>query len=232
MPIGTYCPLSESFTLSTAKCRKTLHRCIHPTVKRCRESLHYLQASRGQLVNPGLASYFSNSRRKALHFRFKARSQVPAVRVWHVDSLSTADDRHTTNHKCNMTKLMNTMRNDTHCADCGAAFIKTECAPGYAILPDKRKVCYACAGKRQIEDLKDRSKPVIGYVGSDDSITTWTGVRLMTITRAWLCQLTRPSFTHDRRGYLSIHAVDVHGGHWAGRGSEGIAIKMRPVKPR
>lgn len=44
------------------------------------------------------------------------------------------------------------------------------------------------------------------------------------------CKLTRLSFTHDRNGYVSIHAVDKHGGHWVGRGSDGIAIRMRPVK--
>jgi hypothetical protein len=102
--------------------------------------------------------------------------------------------------------------------------------PAYAVLPDGTKVCYSCADKRQVEDLKDRSRPFTGYVGPGaKTITTWTGGVLMQVTRAWPCRLTRESFTHDRSGYLSIHAVDVHGGHWAGRGSEGIVIKMRPV---
>lgn len=121
----------------------------------------------------------------------------------------------------------------TLCA-CGASFpihpAGYSGGSGYAVLPNGERICYACADKRQVEELKDRSKPFCAYVGRDNSITTWTGGKLMTITRAWPCQLTRQSFTHDRRGYLSIHAVDVHGGHWAGRGSEGIAIKLRPVK--
>jgi hypothetical protein len=104
---------------------------------------------------------------------------------------------------------------------CGAA--------GYAELPNGWRICYPCADKRQIEELKDRSKPFVAYVGKG-VITTWTGGKIMTITRSVPCRLTRQSFTHDRRGYMSIHAVDVHGGHWAGRGSEGIAIKLRPVK--
>lgn len=123
--------------------------------------------------------------------------------------------------------------NQTHCADCGVPFPKHEPgysgASGYADFKDGKRVCYPCADKRQIEALKDRSKPFFAYVGKDNSITTWTGGKLMTITRAWPCKLTRQSFTHDRNGYLSIHAVDVHGGHWSGRGSEGVAIKLRPV---
>jgi hypothetical protein len=101
-------------------------------------------------------------------------------------------------------------------------------ATGYAVKADGTHICYPCADKLQIEDLKDRSKSVCAYVGSG-IITTWTGGKLMTIT-CRPCKLTRQSFTHSRSGYRSIHAVDVHGGHWAGRGSEGIAIKLRPVK--
>lgn len=126
------------------------------------------------------------------------------------------------------------MKDKDHCADCGASFPQfpsNHCGgTGYAKLPDGRRICYPCADKRQVEDLKDRSKPFIGYVGKGMEITTWTGGHLMTITRAWPCKLTRPSFTHDREGFLSIHAVDPHGGHWYGRGSEGIAIKLHPCK--
>jgi len=107
---------------------------------------------------------------------------------------------------------------------------KDSCGTGYYYNSKNEPICYPCADKLQVEDLKDRSKPFCAYVGKGNEITTWTGGKLMTIMRAWPCKLTRQSFTHDRNGYLSIHAVDVHGGHWAGRGSEGIAIKLRPVK--
>lgn len=117
------------------------------------------------------------------------------------------------------------------CGDCQQVKpVQTSGGTGYGYMPGSNKpVCYDCCNKREIESLKDRSKPFVAYVGKGDSITTWTGAKLMTITRAWPCQLTRRSFTHGKN-YLSIHAVDVHGGHWAGRGSEGIAIKLRPVK--
>jgi len=125
------------------------------------------------------------------------------------------------------------MTKQTNCSQCGAEFPVNppgySGASGYAILPNKRRICYACADKRQIEALKDRSRPFVAYVGKG-TITTWTGGKLMTITRSVPCQLTRQSWTHERNSYRSIRAVDVHGAHWAGRGSEGIAIKLRPVK--
>lgn len=120
----------------------------------------------------------------------------------------------------------------TKICPCGCVFSQppNTGAAGYAVMPDGTRICYPCSDKLEIEALKDRSKPFSAYVGKGNEITTWTGGHLMKITRAWPCKLTRPSFTHDRRGYMTIHAVDVHGGHWAGRGSEGIAIILRPCK--
>ena len=115
------------------------------------------------------------------------------------------------------------------CSDCGAPFVASDCTPGYATLQNRRRVCYLCCDKRQREDFKDRSEPFFAYLAGD-KITTWTGGHLMNVTRSRPCRLTRLSFTHEKRGYRSIHAVDVHGGHWSGRGSDGIAIKLHPVK--
>lgn len=140
-------------------------------------------------------------------------------------------------------KIMTTqaeLRNTKHepgiyflCDACKQSFpVQTSGGTGYGYRTrddDAKPVCYSCMDKLQIEDLKDRSKPFCAYVGKG-IITTWTGGKLMTITKSRHCRLTRQSFTHDRRSYMSIHAVDVHGGHWAGRGSEGIVIKLRPVK--
>ena len=122
----------------------------------------------------------------------------------------------------------------THCALCSAAFPQHPpgyCGgSGYALIRVKRgwkAICYPCADARQREDLKDRSKPFVAYVAKD-AITTWTGGHLMRIIRSVPCRLTRSSFWHSRNSYRSIRAVDVHGGHWHGRGSAGVAIKMRP----
>lgn len=133
---------------------------------------------------------------------------------------------------------MNPDQQNTSCP-CGACFppLPHSGASGYAITPDGTRICYPCADKREIEELKDRSKPFVGYLAlvakasyMGYKVTTWTGGELMRVTKARACKLTRQSWTHGRNGYMSIHAVDIHGGHWHGRGSEGIAIKLRPCK--
>ena len=119
------------------------------------------------------------------------------------------------------------------CADCASLIHKPEgtCAAGYAVLRDGARICYSCADKRQVADLLDRSRPFCGYVSGDGNrITSWTGGLLMHITDSRPCQLTRQSFTHDRRSYRSFRARDVHGKNWHGRGSAGIVIKLRPCK--
>ena len=127
---------------------------------------------------------------------------------------------------------IDTITRPAHCAECNAVFPQTPAgggAAGYAVAPDGRHICYACADVREIAQLKDRSKPFYAYVGKG-IITTWTGGKLMTITASRPCALTRASNWHDKGSFKSIHAVDVHGGHWTGRGSEGLAIKLRAVK--
>lgn len=118
------------------------------------------------------------------------------------------------------------------CSDCKQVLpVQTEGGTGYARMHDSDSlVCYSCADKRQTAELKDRSKPFVAYISSDGlRITTWTCGMLMRITKTRSCPLTRSSYTHNRNSYMSVHAVDVHGGHWTGRGSAGVAIKMRPV---
>jgi hypothetical protein len=104
------------------------------------------------------------------------------------------------------------------------------CTSGYAVMPDNSLFCFECADESQRNDLKDRSKPFVAYVGSDGKrITTWTGGLLMRVTQSWPCQLTRKSHWHGKN-YSCIRATDVHGGRWFGRGSPGVAIKLRPSK--
>jgi hypothetical protein len=121
---------------------------------------------------------------------------------------------------------------ETHCADCNhqlPIMPKGHCGgAGYAALPDGSRICYQCADKRQAEDLKDRSKPFTAYV-SEGIITTWTGGKLMAITRSKTCKLSRWSWTHGKT-IQAIQARDVHGKMWCGRGSAGIAINLRPIK--
>ena len=124
------------------------------------------------------------------------------------------------------------MKTDPTLCDCGHAAIPSDCTPGYAVNRATGKtLCYACADGEQRAALLDRSRPFVAYVSGDArTITTWTGGHLMPITRTLPCKLTRQSWTHDRQDYMSLRAVDCHGGHWHGRGSAGIAIRLRPCK--
>ena len=116
------------------------------------------------------------------------------------------------------------------CSDCQKTNpVQTSGGTGYACTKEGAIICYACADKRQVEDLKDRSKPFVGYL-TFATVTTWTGGLLMRVIRSAPCKLTRPSFTHDRNSFRSIRARDVHGKDWHGRGSVGIAIILRPCK--
>ncbi len=121
-----------------------------------------------------------------------------------------------------------------YCAECRAVCPPPEGgtgASGYAVRKDSEKICYACADKHEREQLKDRSRPFVGYLSGDGaSVTTWTGGKLMTVTESRPCRLTRQSFTHSRHSFRSVRARDIHGGMWCGRGSPSIAIKLRPVK--
>jgi len=45
---------------------------------------------------------------------------------------------------------------------------------------DAKTICYECLDKLQIEDLKDRSRPFVGYL-SQNQITSWTGGELMRV---------------------------------------------------
>lgn len=61
---------------------------------------------------------------------------------------------------------MNTIEQETFfCADCQKDYpIQHNGGTGYAGLPDGNRVCYSCADKRQVEDLKDRSKPFVAAI--------------------------------------------------------------------
>jgi hypothetical protein len=121
---------------------------------------------------------------------------------------------------------------DSTCTDCGADLPKHPpgyCGgSGYAITPENRRICYACADKRQVADLLDRSKPFCAYLSTSGlTITTWTGGKLMTVTREtdWRIFGSRHSVGS------CVSAVDVHGKRWHGRGAgRGMAINLRPSK--
>lgn len=118
------------------------------------------------------------------------------------------------------------------CADCGKvkATSGNGCTTGYARFDGSDSlVCFACADERQREGLKAR-KPFCCYVSGDGSqIQTWTGGELGRVVSSSYMRLTRPSWVHGKF-IRCIRARDVHGAFWFGRGSPGVAIKLRPCK--
>lgn len=73
---------------------------------------------------------------------------------------------------------MNTNDKQNKTCACGATFPVHPAGycggTGYALKPNGERICYPCSDKQQIEELKDRSKPFVAYVGKGDAITTWT----------------------------------------------------------
>lgn len=124
------------------------------------------------------------------------------------------------------------MSTPTLALSCGHPPTPTEgFGTGVGRLPDGRTLCYACCDEHARNELLDRSRPVVAYLSADErTVTTWSGGVLGYVTRCVPCALTRPSYTHDRRSYRSVRVSDVHGNAWYGRGSAGIAIRLRPCK--
>jgi hypothetical protein len=115
------------------------------------------------------------------------------------------------------------------CACCNIAKPTPEgLGTGYAVHDGNRMFCYECSDKVQREELRDR-KPTVAYLSGDGKhVTTWTGGNLMRVLWSTPCRLTRHSWMHGNQ-YRSIRARDSHGAEWIGRGSPGIAIRLRPV---
>lgn len=96
--------------------------------------------------------------------------------------------------------------------------------PGYAVTPDGRKICPACADSEQAAEM---SRTPIGgrffaYLSSDGrNVTTWTGGVLGRVTR---------TTSNDRQTFVRV--VDASGGHWAGIGpsESGTYVSLRRVK--
>ena len=117
--------------------------------------------------------------------------------------------------------------NSNTCTDCGKAFVPTAHTPGYAVLPNGSRICYACADERQRADLLDRSKPFTGYLSGDGCrFTTWTGGTLGSVVRH---NVSRTAWHGAEMHHVRV--VDVHGNAWFGKGAgQGMALTVRPCK--
>lgn len=127
---------------------------------------------------------------------------------------------------------------NTRCPDSSGGFrhlVKLDCGhrllppagigTGYAETPDGVRVCYRCADEKQRRDMRaihaSGAGRVFGYMSADTrTVTTWTGGKLATVTRA----------TSNRRQTF-VRATDADGNRWAGVGpaDTGIYVSLRPV---
>jgi hypothetical protein len=113
------------------------------------------------------------------------------------------------------------------CADCKRTLPD---AMSYALSRDNEMLCYQCCTARDIRTMMHASR-FTGYLSSDGrSFVTWPGETLGTVIDSRPCKLTRLSYTHDKRGYMSVRVRDVNGREWHGRGSAGIVITLRACK--
>jgi hypothetical protein len=96
-------------------------------------------------------------------------------------------------------------------------------------LPDGTYVLVSDVGVDLVErrELLDRSKPFGCYLSQDGArLTSWKGNALATVTRS---SESRTGFHGSRLTH--VHAIDVHGGHWFGKGSgRGMSIIIRACK--
>lgn len=113
------------------------------------------------------------------------------------------------------------------CQDCESwHLVNLKGGTGYAILrpAEDGLVCYPCATRRELADLR-RADTVTAYVSGDGkSITNWPGGQLMRID-----SMTPRRRPFGRRGrYFTVRATDQDGAKWIGAGEgPGVYINMR-----
>lgn len=114
---------------------------------------------------------------------------------------------------------------ETEILDCGHERIPAGISPGYAILPDNRRICLNCADDMEVEELKTADR-YFAYLSSDNqTVTTWSGRKLGSVTHY---HYSRPA----KRCYVRV--TDVHGVRWYGSGplETGTYVRLHRVKGR
>ena len=109
------------------------------------------------------------------------------------------------------------------CATCGGLF--AENVP-HGQDPDGGLHCYDCCHTRDLEALRDRSRPFGGYISTDGrTLINWTGRALGRVVSA---------STYRNNWGARVHCYtirDAHGGYWHGRGAgPGMYVRLRPSK--
>lgn len=62
---------------------------------------------------------------------------------------------------------------DTNCTLCNAVFVPTEGTTGYGVTPENEKICFACCGKRDAENMQATGKATLYYDGT--KVSNWPG---------------------------------------------------------
>lgn len=113
------------------------------------------------------------------------------------------------------------------CADCGQTFPHSD-SYGLNGRDDAAKmVCYACCYLRDIEQLKDRTKPFCAYLSCDSTeLHNWPGKSLGRV-----CNLSSSRSGWNGTRIYRFNVCDVHGQWWSGRGAgAGMFCTIRPMK--
>lgn len=101
---------------------------------------------------------------------------------------------------------------------------------GYAVRQDDTKVCYECAQRQELEDLKT-AQHYVAYLSRVDGrllLTGWIGWKLATVTESTVTTLSAFGHRHSR---VYFRATDVHGQHWYGNSpGEGMYARMHKAK--
>jgi hypothetical protein len=118
------------------------------------------------------------------------------------------------------------------CHETGERFVAALDGISTNYARDRDGNVYSDEGVFRIEAraIRERKGPLIGYVNDAGDLTTWKGLVLARSAGWRPCRLTRISYTHDASSYRSYWFRAPDGGLWYGRGSEGIVIRVRPVK--
>jgi hypothetical protein len=118
------------------------------------------------------------------------------------------------------------------CAETGRQFVAAVdgCTMNYAKTAAGEVLSDAGVDIRERRELSHRSDPFVAYLNDTGTkITGWKGNVLGTAARIGVVQLSRWSHIHGSV-IGSYRVMDVHGGRWHGRGSPGMAIRLRPCK--
>lgn len=148
------------------------------------------------------------------------------------DGIETVGEFHS--HRTQSQALRALWEHANKSCDCGHLPTPTDGpGTGYARLSgtDDRTICYECADSMTLRDIAD-AKPgdrMTFYISSDgDSVTTWTGGKLMRVLK-WGARHPWSNNNYDGPRHY-VRAIDANGYRWYGTGANGMYATLRKSK--